>query len=308
MKKSPIVILLLLLTVTICRAQYVTLRLNLVQGATYHYNSVANVNVTTTTAGHKTDITTIVTGRVSFKVVGIRDSLYDMEMRYDYLGVKMQLLGTTVDYNSDKGDLLDPANGIFSAFKGQVLNMVMTKSGNVESIKGFGAMLDRIVAKFPGADPAQMAQLKGMVEKSFGEDAFRSNLETGMTIFPSVPVRKGVFWTSDTQLMSASPAKVHTIYELRDIADTYYHIHANSTISFPDKDKYMSAGGQQMRYNLGGSMSADIVVDKVTGWLKQSTIIQNIGGSTEIKGSPQIPAGMVMPIVMKSDITVTGDN
>ena len=61
----------------------------------------------------------------------------------------------------------------------------------------------------------------------------------------------------------------------------------------------------QVRNNQDGFMIADIIIDKVTGWVRQSTIAQTIKGNTEIKDSPKVPGGKVIPMEMHADITIT---
>jgi hypothetical protein len=123
-------------------------------------------------------------------------------------------------------------------------------------------------------------------------------------IYPSVPIRKGAYWTSDTQLLTAGQTNVHSVYQLSDITDTFYQVHVSSTITYLDKDKFMPANDMLVRNNLNGGMLADMVVDKVTGWVKQSGIVQSITGTTEIKDNPKLPGGVTMGVNMRNEITV----
>ncbi|GAB3906876.1 DUF6263 family protein [Mucilaginibacter boryungensis] len=309
MKKTFIVTLCFLLPAIICRAQYVTLALNLTKGQTYYQNTNAVATVEQTVNGVKTTVTSTITGRIAFKITGIRDSLYDMEIRYERLSLKMQLPGGNImAYNADKVQAGDPMSGIFAAFKNQPIKLVLTKTGNIQLMDGIDAIINRVVDNFTGADAGQKAQIKSMLQQSFGERGFRSNFELGTAIFPSIPVRKGVVWVINSQLQSARPANVHAIYDLRDITGTYYLIHVNSKIDYMNKDAFENSGSALMRYNLDGHITGDIVVDKMTGWVKQSTINQTIGGTTEVKTNALAAPSMVIPMVMKSDIVITGDN
>ncbi|MES2279153.1 MAG: DUF6263 family protein [Bacteroidota bacterium] len=305
MKKSIGLILFLLLSTIVCRAQYVKLALNLVKGATYYNLTTATASVMQTVNGKTTTINTTITCRIAFTVTNVRDSLYDMEMRYQSLTLKMQLPTGTTQYSSDNVDPADPVSVAFAAFKNQTIALVLTKTGNLQALASMGLIFDRIVGKLTQSPPDQRAQIKSLMEQSFGERAFRSNFEMGTAIFPSVPVRKNALWISDSQLESARPANVHSIYELRDITETFYQIHVNSTITYANRDAFIETNGVPLKYNLDGSRLADIVVDKVTGWVKQSTIIQNIGGTTEIKDNPKTPGGLIIPTVMRSDVVIT---
>ncbi|QKJ29738.1 hypothetical protein HQ865_08190 [Mucilaginibacter mali] len=301
MKKSFGILLLIIASVN-CHAQYVKLALNLVKGNTYYNLTTATATVVQTVNGQKTQQGTTITSRIAFKVMNIRDSLYEMEMRYENLSLKMDLPQGTIQYNSNG---IDATSKVLAALRNQPIAVVITRNGNLQALAPISTAIDRAIKQFPQLSAEERAQIKSMMEQSFGERAFRSNFEMGTVIFPSVPVRKNAFWISDTQLESSRPANVHSIAELRDITPTFNQIHVNSTITYLNRDEFIVTNGIPLKYNMEGSRSADIVVDTVTGWVKQASILQNIGGTTEIKDNPTVPGGMVIPTVMKSEVVIT---
>ena len=62
-------------------------------------------------------------------------------------------------------------------------------------------------------------------------------------------------------------AKMETVYELKELSDSYYQIFGNSRIETADKDAYIESNGMPMKYDLTGSMDSEIKVDKNTGWI-----------------------------------------
>jgi len=288
-----------------CSAQYYQLGLRLTKGNTYYYLTTASVSVTQIINDKRIVSNTNVAGRIAFTVTGIRDSLYDMSVKYESLLLKMEMQGGTVSYSSERTNLADPASAVFAAFKNQPFNVTMSRSGNLTGVKGTSAIIENIINANSNLTDEQKARIGSIMMQTFGESAFKSNFEMGTAIFPSVTVKKGVVWSSDSQLAGASTALVHTVYDLRDITETFYQIHAASTIAYPDRDTYKPVNGMQVRNNQDGFMTADIVVDKLTGWLKQSTISQTIKGNTEIKDSPKVPGGKIIPMEMHADITIT---
>jgi len=305
MKKYPILFLILLLCASIGHAQYIKLGLNLTRGQTYYLISTTNAAVTQTYQGQPHTTNSIINSRIAFKVIGIRDTLYDMEVKYENLSLKMKFPGGDMTYSSDRADPTDPSSSILFSFKNKPLAAVITKSGNLVSITGISQIFENIINRFPGLDANQKAQIRTMMNQSFGEQAFRSSFDMAVAIFPAVPVRKGAYWTSDTQLITAGQTNVHSIYQLSDITDTFYQIHVSSTITYADKDKFIETNGMPVRNNLNGGMLADLVIDKTTGWVKQSSITQSITGTTEVKDNPKMPGGSVMPVNMKNEIVVT---
>ena len=62
----------------------------------------------------------------------------------------------------------------------------------------------------------------------------------------------------------------------------------------------------QVRSNLNGTVTADIKINKTTGWVISSKTNQQINGTTYIKESEQLPNGITMPLKMTNVITMTG--
>lgn len=305
MKKSIGLIFSLLILCIASRAQYVTLTLNLVKGETYYHAVTANASIIQTVNGVQNTIATTVTGKIAYKVIDTRDSLYDIELRYENLSMKMQMPGGTMDASSEKPAPADPISEILAAVKNQRIIVIMTKTGKLKSISGVDDMFNHIIDNYTGLTPDKKQQIKGMLQQSFGDKAIKGNFEMGTAIFPAVPVKKNALWTIDTQLETATPANVHAVYELRDITETHYFIHCNARIDYPSNNAYVETNGMQLKYKLSGFMSTDMVVNRATGWLKESKISQKISGETQIKESEKIPGGMMIPMTMSSDITIT---
>jgi hypothetical protein len=193
----------------------------------------------------------------------------------------------------------------FAAFKNQPIDLVMTRTGKLQSLTGIDFLFDKILGAFTELQPDQKAQIKSIMQQSFGDRAFKSSFEMGSVIFPTVPIKKNAFWTIDTQMETAQDAVMHTIYELREISDADYLVHGNSSITYQNADQFVETNGVPIRYRLSGFMQADIRIDKLTGWIKESRITQTITGNTEIKDSPKMPGGMVIPMNMRSEMVIT---
>jgi hypothetical protein len=56
------------------------------------------------------------------------------------------------------------------------------------------------------------------------------------------------------------------------------------------------------RYDLSGSMSSEIELDKITGWVIEAKINQEIQGDVYIKKNSKLPDGLIIPMVMKSTL------
>ncbi|GAB3931475.1 hypothetical protein GCM10028827_28410 [Mucilaginibacter myungsuensis] len=287
------------------RSQYYKLALNLTKGRTYYYITNSKSSVTQTINNKNNGRSTELNSRTAFTLTAIRDSLYDMDVRYESISLKMTSPGGVTVYNSFRADPGDPASMLFAAVAKQTFKVTLTKSGNLQSVNGITAIIDQLIGQASNIPVDQKNQIKSLMQQTIGEVAFRTNFEMATPILPSVQVRLGVLWSSDMSLSGAGSADVHTVYELKDVAEEFYHIRSSSSIQYPDKDTFKLVNGMQVRNNLEGVMASDIVIDKTTGWLKQASLYQSIEGNTEIKDNPKVPGGIKMPMTMRSDVVIT---
>jgi hypothetical protein len=145
----------------------------------------------------------------------------------------------------------------------------------------------------------------GQLMHSFGEKAFKGNLEMYMAIFPDSFVKKGDKWVIKTQLESGMAAKMETVYELKKITRTYYQIVGNSTLETIDKDAYVETNGMPMKYDLVGTMTSDIKVDRKSRWIKSALVNSDEKGTASIKENPQLPDGLSMPMRIINKVIIT---
>ena len=100
-------------------------------------------------------------------------------------------------------------------------------------------------------------------------------------------------------------ADVHTTYEYLGEEDGYFHLRGNGTIQTADKDAYVEQNGMPMQYDMTGSIMSEIKLDKNTGWIEEAKVQQHIEGDAYIKGNPQAPEGMKIPMVLNNELVIT---
>ena len=228
-----------------------------------------------------------------------------MEGRYESLIMKMSLPNGEMKFSSEKND----EKGIFSTILGTMKNkpflVKMTNTGKVNEVKNIEAVFSNMFDKFPQLSDVQKQQIQGQLMQAYGEKAFKGNIEMCSAIFTDTPVSNGDKWTINTQLEAGMSAKMETVYELKDITDSYYQILGNSKIETADKDAYIESNGMPLKYDMTGTMTSDIKIDKKTGWTISAMINQSIKGTAYVKDNPQMPGGMTIPMTMINEMTIT---
>jgi hypothetical protein len=288
-----------------CQAQEEKLELNLLKGETYHQNMVSNSLITQVINMQKIDLNIIISGKMSFKVIDMQDSVYDMEVSYESLTMKMNMPNGVFEFSSEKKD----DNDIFSSTLGAITNkpffVKMTKAGKVIEVKNIDSLFSNGLVRFPQLTEAQKQQVLNQVTQAYGEKAFKGNLEMITAIFPDSKVSIGDKWIIKTPLEAGMSANMETSYELKEINDSYCLIKGDSKITTADKDAYIQSNGMALKYDLTGTMSSDIKISRNTGWMSDAKTSQIITGNSQIKDNPSFPGGMIIPMTMKNELVIT---
>ena len=298
--------LLLILSISLsAQAQKIKLALHLVKGNTYSMVTNTTSAIKQTINGQENNIQISITGNTSFKVLNANDSLYYMEVNYKSLSLKMQLPTGPVSYDSQKNDPNDFMSSILAGLVNKPFTATFTKSGRVKSVENVENMISSVLDSFPQVQGSQKEQIKNQFLQSFGAKAIKGSIELATAVFPEIPVAKNDKWTINTSLESAMSARVSTNYQLTDISATSYVIHGEGTLATNAADDFKKVSDMPMKYNMTGTITADIKADKVTGWISESRSKQLISGTVAIKDNPKVPGGISFPMSVVNESVTT---
>lgn len=303
--KKLISLSILLLTGISSFAQKSTLALHLVKGNTYYMVTNTNMAVSQTISGQFQNINSTITAKMAFTVTAVMDTAYAMQVRYDRIGMQMTLPGSTINFESDKKD----PNDIFSVIMGNMTNksfsIVMSKTGKLLSISNTGALSKGLFEGVTQLSEEQMTHFREQLMTSFGPKAFKSNMEIGTAIFPDVKVEKNDKWSVNTDMQTAMQTKMTTTFTLNDITASAYMVHGESVISPSNNTEFTEMNGMPMKYNINGVSQYDLKIDRESGWIAEARINQVIKGNVEIKDNPKLPGGMIIPMTITDDQTIS---
>ncbi|MBK7427825.1 MAG: hypothetical protein IPI60_12740 [Saprospiraceae bacterium] len=163
-------------------------------------------------------------------------------------------------------------------------------------------MLEKVLAKFAEVPDMELAQYQSQLKNAFGEAAFRGSIEMFTAVYPSDPVNKGDKWNISTNLESGMTTVVTSNYEFRDETSDYTLISGNSKLT-TDKSAEIITGGFTMNFDLKGTMTSDIKLDKKSGWIIEAVINQEMKGVSIMNPNEYIPEGMINPISFSTKLT-----
>ena len=295
----------LLLLVTSCEAKKERLELNLTKGETYTQQMASSMSILQTINGQEVKTNMSVHGKMTYKVIDIQNSVYEIEVRYESLALKMSMPGGTMEFSSEKNDANDILSTLLGVMKNKPFLVKMTKTGKVNEVKNIENLFSDMFSKTPTLNEMQQQQIRQQLMQAYGEQAFKGNLEMCSAIFPDSTVTKGDKWVIKTKLESGMAANMETSYELKETEDTFYIISGISKIATADKDAYIQSNGMPLKYDMTGTMTSEIKINRKTGWVIESKTSQTIQGTAQIKDNPQMPGGMSIPMTMNNEMTVT---
>jgi hypothetical protein len=295
---------LLLITSVLTYGQKIGFTLNLTQGNTYYMVTNAKMLISQTINGQQQDVTSIIAAKMSFKVTGVTDTAYAMDVTFNRISMKMDAAGQNMDFDSDnKGK--DALSTIMGNMTSKPFIIIMTKKGRIASINGIDRIYDDLFAGVPDIPADQQAQLKSQMIQSFGSDAFKNNIEVATAIFPDTKISKGDKWTVNSKLTAPMKAQVKTAFVLQEITDATYLVHGDATIVSDNDAPFTEINGLPMKYAVTGTSTYEMKLDKATHWTTEAKVTQTIKGNVQIKDNPKVPGGMTVPITLTDEQTIT---
>jgi len=290
-----------------CQAQSTDLKPNLEKGKEYKQITNSKVTIIQDLNGQQINMVMAIKGAMTFLVKSVNANDYNMEVKFEQLSMSMQMPQGTMEFSSEKNDENDIFSTILGAMKNKTFDVLMSKTGKIVEVRNVELLWETAINQFDQLPEMQKEQLKAQIVKSYGAKALKGNIEMVTAIYPDSPVNIGEKWTINTNIESGMSSKMTTIYELTDLTPNFALIKGNSTIETADKEAYIESNGMPIKYDLKGTMSSEIKVDKNTGWIVEATINQEIKGDTYIKENPKMPNGMKIPMTMKSEMVITNN-
>lgn len=287
-----------------CQSQSTDLCLKLEKGKEYKQITSSKATVIQQFNGQEINMTMTITGTMTFLVKDITESNYNIDTKFERLGMSMEMPQGTIEFSSENNDANDIFSTVLGAMTNKTFEVKMNKTGKITEVNNVEALWETAINQFEQLTEMQKEQLKAQIMKAYGGEAVKGNIEMVTAIYPDKPVNKGDKWTINTKLESGMSAEMTTDYEFTDLTSDYALINGNSTIKTADKDAYIESNGMPMKYDLTGSMISEIKVDKNTGWIVEAKIKQEIKGDAYIKENPQVPNGMKVPITMINEMVI----
>jgi len=283
-------------------AQSTDLSLKLKVGETYTQNYVSDVEMNQSINGMDQVIKMKVESGMNFTVREATDKGYRMGVAYSKLVMDMSLPTGEMVFSSES-DAEDLVTAIMKGLVGKEFEVTILKNGSISEVKNMDAIFTGMAASFPNVPEAQKEQVMAQLRKSYGENAFKGNIEMITAIFPDKDVNIGDSWKNTVKMESGFNGMVSNQFTLEEITSDQIVVKGDSQLN-TQKESTVVNGGMPTKYDLSGTMKSSYTLDPVTNWIVSGSVSQDISGTISIEDNPNLPGGISFPMTMVSTLTI----
>ncbi|MDR1594497.1 MAG: DUF6263 family protein [Prevotellaceae bacterium] len=283
----------------------ITLKYNLKKGEIFKQNMTTDMGITQKVMDHEMKINMTMNVKTTYEVKDVKNENYTLEVIYKDIKMNAVIPGMgNLSFNSDTPEDVATQQDFGPMLKAVVdkpIEVVITKTGKVESVKGFEkigeAMLASIDKNIPDAAKQQLVTQFG---SQFSEEQFKTFFAQNAAYYPDKPVNIGDSW--DVKLSTAASnftIDINTKMTVKSIDGNLVTLDTKGTVSTPEGYE-MDVNGMKAKTSLKGTQEGTVKIDKKTGWAMSSDIAQIFGGDIEAMGM-KIPINTVTKVTMSCD-------
>ena len=263
--------------------ELVGLRYNLEEGNAYKQEQTITQAMSYTMMGMPIDQKTTTITNTTHKVKAINEAgNFLTDVTYDRVRSTSEAMGQTQTYDSDTdttrgADVL--ARNPQGFLVGNTITTEMTPNGEIVAIEG----LQQMVKQMFGEDAAGNDLSKSAFLEMFNEEQMKRNFGQASNIYPEDSVQVGDTWTTKMKIEKPMPMQTDMTYTLKDAKPDVFVLGLEGTLSTGENGA-IDMGGQKVDVTMDGTMSGELTVDRATGWILQSRLVQDAKGKMNIKG------------------------
>ena len=289
MRRLALLPLLLVLLAPARAQEPVDLRLRLDVGDSFTQRTTVQQDIEQTVMGTAQTIKQNIGITTRFDVEAATEDVYGI--RATYTGVRFEMNGPmgAVRYDSDSPPAEpNPMSAGYAALAGQSFTFTADPAGHVLAVEGIEAMLSVMVDAVVATDEAQREAMKKSLEAQFGSEAVRGQLESTFALYPDAPVAVGDTWTREVALRAGMPMDLTNTYRLERVEGGEAVIAVTGTITTGDGPP-MDMGGAKIAFDLDGTQSGHVRLDRASGMVRGAEFEQAISGEAVVNGSMTLP-------------------
>lgn len=281
----------------------VQLGLNLKKGDSFVIRFRTNQDISQILMGTEQNMQQVIGMDYRYDVVEANDDEFTVNVTYERIIFNQTGIAGNNTYDSENPAEEIPATAKgFAALVNKSFQMVLTSKGKVREVTGVSKMVEDMVEQFGELDEATRKSLYTSLEKQYGDENTRANMENMMAIYPTKKVRPGDEWTRIITINQGFPLTLETTYKLVSVEGDNANIDVFSKIS-SDPEFPMEMAGMKLYYEIAGHQEGKTVLSLKNGLTTEATATQDLAGQVTLS-TEQLSEDQTWPITMTTTIEV----
>lgn len=285
-------------------AQSAPLRLNLKTGETYRQLTNSVITINQVIEGMPFDMSMEVFAGMAYRVESVADGIYQIEVQHEGARLSMEMMGESVSYGADATDTNDIVSVLLHEMKKYPFHIALSDRGKVIQVTKIGDWLAPTMEKLKHFPQELVGPMIDQVLKSYGEEAFKGNIEMVTAIFPDHEVAPGDQWNIKTHLNSTMTADIDTRFTLLRRNKQTVILTGDAVIHTDDTAPATEMSGGTIKYDLSGTMKSEIEIDAFSGWIASATFDQQLEGENVIEAMEAMGNTLKVPMKMQHAMVV----
>jgi hypothetical protein len=282
----------------------IKLTYQLTKDKVYRQKATTAQTVKQTFQGEQQVVKNTIISVMSYRVKATNNETTTLLVSYDTLDLTIQLPDRNMHFTSKGGfyQQNDLFSQLMNAMSGKNFEVTVNNSnGAVIEIAGVSALFESVIAEFPDANGEQISSIMEMLNKSYGESAFRSTFEAMNAYFTNKLLKKGDHWEKNLPL-SGINAELINDWRLEEINRKEAVINSKGQLHMLDLSNEVTVEGVITKMELSGTQTAELIVDYKSGWTQSGNIQQHFTGQMHLN-NVEHNEQVSLPIEMINHIT-----
>ena len=285
-----------LLLLTGCKSGY-NLKFNPKAGTKYKVEMVTNSTTGQEMMGQKTEMNSISEMTMLYEIAKADGADKEIKITFERMKTAQKAGGQEMVMDTQNPDTSNPGSRMLGAMMGSEFLLTINAKGEVTSVKGMDAMMNKVMAANASADTAMRVQLTAGMKSFMSDDILKDMMEQSFKFFPDDKVGQGESWKKDMVISKPMPMNITSNFTLKNVASNIAKLDVASVIT-PGKGG-MEMMGMTIETEMNGTQSGTMDVDVETGMALNTDIKQNIAGKMKVMGQ-EIPMNISSVITMKA--------
>jgi len=268
---------------------------NLKKGDVFKIEQVAIQNIVQKMDSTEHFMTNSLSGIFVMEVVNVADHKFVLDINFETFKLKTEsnIYGvfSEVDTSIPPTDEEDIEAKIFQGLIGPKFQMVLLKTGKIESLTGIENLVYSMIDQVEIEDDFSKAMIRKTVEKEFNNQDMLESLQQFTYIYPETKVEVNQTWNNSY----SGAVTANNTWKLISYSKGEINLEANATVQLKTNE-------DSVIMELAGTQQTEVTTNTASGFIKSMVVTQQTEGITIVKdmNNLEVPTTLTSTITYKS--------